>query len=56
MKGGALAHRRLHPDPSAVALHDALDDGKTHAGTFEIRVAMQTLEDAEEPVLSLIHI
>ena len=38
----------LRPDPSAVPLDDALDQGQAHAGSFKLIIAVQPLEDAEE--------
>src|SRR5581483_10416382 len=46
----ALADARLGPDPSAVAVDDALHDRQADAGPLEIFGAMQPLEHAKELV------
>src|SRR5262245_37123825 len=44
----AAAERRLRPDPSAVAFDDAAHGREANAGAFELVLAMQALEYAEE--------
>jgi hypothetical protein len=39
------------PYPVSVAMDDALGDGKSDAGSFKFGGTVQTLEDAEGPVI-----
>jgi hypothetical protein len=48
IKGGALVELRLSPNAAAMALDDALDNGKADAGAFVFLPTVQTLEGAEQ--------
>ena len=48
VKGRSLIHFSLSPDPAAVTLDDALDDGQADAGAFVFFPRVQALEGAEE--------
>ncbi len=49
-KSGAFVHLGLHPDSAAVAMDDALRNGKPDAGALEFLGRVQTLENAEKLV------
>src|SRR5882724_12844771 len=38
----------LSPDASPMAMHNSLDNGQTHPGSFELLLAVQPLENTEE--------
>src|SRR5262249_43919684 len=48
IKCRALVYFRVGPDASTMALHDAFDDGQSHACAFKFLGAMQPLKDAEQ--------
>jgi hypothetical protein len=51
MKRRPGAHRALGPHPPAVTRHDALHQREPDAGTGELRLGMQALEEAERLVV-----
>src|SRR5687768_2690658 len=50
IKRGALARRTFHPDPPAIALHDARDRCESDSYTWKFHGGMHALEGLKEPI------
>lgn len=55
MEGGTFTDLCLRPDTAAMALNDAVYDGKADAGPFELLRAVEPLEGSKES-LGLSHV
>jgi len=53
IEGRSLVNLAFGPDPAAVAVDDALDNGESHPGSLEVLMAVEALEDAEHLVVVL---